>query len=76
MARPRQERKKITVTFCLDEDVNDDIVLMAEKMGISKSAVVNMLLRGVCFQEWGVLKELSKVVVQNRTEEKRQVSLT
>ena len=71
MARPKAEKTKVVVTFSIDEDVNDDIAMMAEKMGISKSAVVNMLLRGVCYQEMGVLKELGKVVAQQRTHEKR-----
>lgn len=71
MAKPKPEIPKVSVTFTIDSDVSKDIETMAQKAGISKSALVNMMLRGICFQEWDVVNALLGVVSDNVKSKKR-----
>lgn len=71
MARPKGDKPKSSVTFSIDTEVLEDIDDMAEKTGMTRSQLVNMMLRSVCFQETEILMPLMGAILQQRKDAKR-----
>ena len=52
---PEKKMPKTVISLSIDEEVNKEIEEMAGKLGLSKSQLVNMMLRGCIYQEAGEL---------------------
>jgi antitoxin component of RelBE/YafQ-DinJ toxin-antitoxin module len=67
----REMKKPITLTF--DEETLEELDRLGEKMGLTRSATVNMLLRGVLFNEkLSVVKVMMAVVKESRKKGKEK----
>lgn len=71
MSRVKTEKTKVNRTFSIDEDVDKEIDSMAEKLGLSKSAIVNMMLRGVCFSDMELVTVMLDTVKAQSKPKKR-----
>lgn len=60
---------KKSVTFTIDEETLEELDNFGEKMGLSRSAAMNMLLRGVLFNEsMSLLKAMATAAKESKKE--------
>lgn len=60
---------KKSVTFTIDEETLEELDNFGEKMGLSRSAAMNMLLRGVLLNEsMSLLKAMATVAKESKQE--------
>lgn len=64
---------KKPITLTLDEEILEELDKLGEKMGLNRSATVNMLLRGVLFNEkLSVVKAMMAVAKESRKKGKEK----
>lgn len=76
MSRVKTEKTKVNRTFSIDDDVDKEIDSMAEKLGLSKSAVVNMMLRGACFSDMELVTVMLGAVKDKEKSKKKSKAAT
>lgn len=64
---------KKPITLTLDEETLEELDSLGEKMGLNRSATVNMLLRGVLFNEkLAVVKAMMAVAKESKKKGKAE----
>lgn len=66
MARPKTENPKVNRSITIDSDLDKEITEMSERTGISRSNLMNMMMRSVVYQEADIVLPLVKAVLDQR----------